>query len=143
MVKLQPYLNFAGNAREAFDLYRSVFGGEFAVVVRFKDMPMDGFELSEEDGDKLMHIALPIGEADVLMASDTLEAFGQPLVRGNASYVSVHPSSREEAGRIFAGLSEGGEVGMPLADQPWGYYGSFTDRFGVGWMVNVAAQPEA
>lgn len=137
MIKLHSYLNFAGDAEEAFELYRSVFGGEFSSLVRFEDFPMEGVTIPEEDRGKIMHIALPIGEHDVLMASDVLESLGHRLVPGNNVYVSVHPGSREEAERIFAALSEGAEVEMPIADQAWGdYFGSLRDRFGVRWMVS-------
>ncbi len=137
MTKLQSYLNFAGNAEEAFGFYRSVFGGEFASVVRFKDFPMEGVTIPKEDEDKLMHIALPIGEDDVLMASDVLESLGHRLVQGNNVYVSVDAASREEAGRTFNALSEGAEIEMPIADQAWGdYYGSLKDKFGIQWMVS-------
>jgi PhnB protein len=137
MTKLHPYLNFAGNAEEALTFYKSVFGGEFSSLVRFKDMPMEGVPIPPDDEDKIMHISLPIGDDDVLMASDALESLGQRLVVGNSAYVSVHPASREEADRIFAALSEGAEIEMPIADQVWGdYFGSLKDKFGVGWMVN-------
>ena len=137
MTKMHTYLNFAGNAEEAFDFYSSVFGGELSSLVRFKDFPLEGVEIPAEDEDKLMHVALPIGEDDLLMASDALESLGQRLEQGNNVYVSVHPESREEADRIFAALSEGAEVEMPIADQAWGdYYGALKDRFGVQWMVN-------
>ncbi|MFN8188477.1 MAG: VOC family protein [Gaiellales bacterium] len=140
MTRLQPYLNFAGNAEEAFELYRSVFGGDFSSVVRFRDLPMEGVTIAEEDADRIMHIALPIGEDSVLMASDTLESFGRPFVQGNNVYVSVHPATREEADRIFEVLSEGAVIEMPIADQMWGdYFGSLEDRFGVHWMVNHSA----
>jgi PhnB protein len=136
-MKLHSYLNFGGNAQEAFDFYKSVFRGEFSSVVRFKDFPMEGVTISKEDEDKIVHIALPIGEDDVLMASDVVESLGQRLVQGNNVYVSVHPDSRDEADRIFAALSEGAEIEMPIADQAWGdYYGALKDRFGVQWMVN-------
>jgi PhnB protein len=137
VTKLHSYLNFGGNAQEAFDFYKSVFGGEFSSLVRFKDFPMEGVAISEDDEDKIMHIALPIGDGNVLMASDVLESLGQQLVQGNNVYVSVHPTSREEADRIFNALSDGAEIEMPIADQVWGdYYGSLKDRFGVQWMVN-------
>lgn len=136
MAKLYSYLNFAGNAEEAFDFYRSVFGGEFKSVLRFKDMPMEGVTIPEQDQDKIMHIALPVGD-DILMASDTLESLGQELVQGNNVYVCVNPSSREEADRIFNALAEGADIEMPIADQPWGdYFGSLKDKFGVMWMVD-------
>jgi len=142
MTKLNIYLNFAGNSEDAFNFYKSVFGGEFGALVRFKDMPMPGEKLRKEDETKLMHIALPVGN-DVLMASDSLESLGQKLVQGNNAYISVHAGSREEAGRIFKGLSAGGKIEMPIADQPWGdYYGSFTDKFGMQWMVSYTKPKE-
>lgn len=143
MTTLHSYLNFAGNAEEAFQFYRSVFGGDFSSVVRFKDLPIEGVTIPKEDEDKIMHIGLPIGANSILMASDTLEALGQRLVQGNNAYVSVHPDSREEADRLFTALSEGAEIEMPIADQVWGdYFGSLTDRFGVRWMVNYGAPRE-
>ncbi len=143
MTKLNIYLNFAGSAEEAFRFYRSVFGGDFLSVVRFKDMPMEGVKIPKEDENKIMHIGLPIGQDSVLMASDTIESLGQKLVQGNNAYISVHPESKTEADRIFNALSAGGAVEMPIADQPWGdYYGSFTDKFGVQWMVNYSYPKE-
>ncbi|OGO39016.1 MAG: glyoxalase [Chloroflexi bacterium RBG_16_57_11] len=137
MTKVNIYLNFAGNAEEAFRFYKSVFGGEFASVVRFEDMPVEGMNIPKQDQNKIMHIGLPIGEGYMLMASDTLESLGQKLVQGNNAYVSVHPESKQEADRIFSALSAGGTIEMPIAEQVWGdYYGSFTDKFGVQWMVN-------
>ncbi|HVM15562.1 MAG TPA: VOC family protein [Egibacteraceae bacterium] len=140
-MKVHAYLNLPGNAAEAFELYRSVFGGDLSSHVRFRDMPMEGVDVPEADQDKAMHIALPIGEDDMLMASDALESLGQTLASGNNVYISVHPDTREDADRIFNGLSAGGEVEMPIADQVWGdYYGACTDRFGVQWMVNHSSQ---
>ncbi len=139
MSKLSVYLNFAGNTEEAFNFYKSVFGGEFASVVRFKDMPMEGVEIPEADQDKLMHIGLAIDEDRMIMGTDTLASLGQELTQGNNVYVSIHPESKEEADRIFSALSAGGSVEMPIDDQPWGdYYGSFKDKFGVLWMVNYS-----
>lgn len=136
MTKLNPYLNFGGNAEEAFNFYKSVFGGEFSSMVKFKDMPMEGVELGEADGDKIMHVGLPVGDG-LLMASDALESLGQTVTPGNSSYISVHPDTKEEADRLFSALSEGAEVEMPIDDQMWGdYFGSLKDRFGIGWMVN-------
>jgi PhnB protein len=143
MTKLHSYLNFAGNAEEAFDFYRSVFGGEFSSVVHFKDLPVEGVSIPKEDENKILHIGLPIGEGEVLMASDTLTSLGQELVPGNNVYVSVHPDSRAEADRIFNALSAGGEIEMPIGDQAWGdYYGAFKDKFGVMWMVNYSPPRE-
>jgi PhnB protein len=136
MTKLNIYLNFAGQSEEAFGFYRSVFGGEFSSLIRFKDMPMPGVDLPKEAEDKMMHIALPVGN-DILMASDALESMGQKLVPGNNSYISVHLDSKDEASRVYQALSAGGAVEMAIADQPWGdYWGSFTDKFGVQWMVS-------
>jgi len=139
MARLNTYLNFAGNAEEAFQFYRTVFGGEFTAVVRFKDVPIEGVRIPQQDQNKIMHIGLPIGKDSVLMASDTLQSLGQELIQGNNVYIAIHPDSKEEADRIFSALSVGGTIEMPIADQPWGdYYGSFTDKFGVQWMVNYA-----
>lgn len=138
-MKINTYLNFAGNAEEAFNFYRSIFGGEFTSLVRFKDFPMPGVTIPPEAGNNIMHISLRVGEHDTLMASDSLESLGQHLNQGNNVYVSVHPDSKEEADRIFSGLSAGGTAEMPIANQPWGdYYGSFRDKFGVMWMIDYA-----
>ncbi|HLA97067.1 MAG TPA: VOC family protein [Anaerolineales bacterium] len=143
MIKLNTYLNFAGNAEAAFNFYKSVFGGEFTSVVRFADMPVEGLSIPKEDENKIMHIGLPVGKDDTLMASDTLESFGQKLTQGNNSYISIHPESKEEANRIFNALSAGGTIEMPMADQVWGdYYGSLRDKFGVQWMVNYTYPKE-
>ncbi len=143
MAKLHPYLNFAGNTEEAFNFYRSVFGGDFTSVVRFKDMPMEGVKIPKQDESKIMHIGLPIGKDSVLMASDSLQSLGQNLVQGNNVYVSVHPETKKEADRIFAALSRGGTIEMPIADQVWGdYYGACKDKFGVQWMVNYSSPKE-
>ncbi len=138
-MKLNTYLNFAGNAEEAFNFYRSVFGGQFRSVTRYKEMPMPGVSIPKKDENKLMHIALPVGKDDVLMASDVLESLGFKLIVGNNVTVSIFPDSKEEADRIFKALSAGGKIDMPIGNQPWGdYYGGFTDKFGVRWMVDYA-----
>ena len=139
-----PYLNFHGNAEEAFGFYKSVFGGEYSSLVRFKDMPMEGVTVPEQDQDKIMHISLPIGADNVLMASDALESLGQQVVQGNNLYISIHPDSRADADRIFTGLSQGADIEMPIADQVWGdYFGSLRDKFGIGWMVNHGRPQES
>lgn len=139
MARLDPYLNFPGNTEEAFNFYRSVFGGEFSAVMRFGDTPgCEEMQLSEDDKNKIMHISLPIGES-ILMATDSLDSMGQKLEFGNNSFISFSPDSKEEADRIFNGLADGGTVHMPIQDMFWGdYWGSLTDRFGVNWMVNFA-----
>jgi PhnB protein len=137
MTKLNTYLNFAGNTEEAFNFYKSVFGGEFRTVMRFKDMPIPGVKTEKTDENKIMHIALPVGKDDVLMASDALGSHGQKLVAGNNVSISIFPESKEEADRLFQALSAGGTVQMPIADQPWGdYYGGLKDKFGVLWMID-------
>lgn len=138
-MKLNPYLNFDGNAEEAFRFYQSVFGGEL-FVQKMRDAP--GAEsLPEDEKNRAMHVALPIGNGQHLMASDCLPSAGHVLNVGNNNYISVTPESREEADRIFNGLSAGGKIEMPLADMFWGdYFGSFTDKFGVCWMVNYTNQ---
>ncbi len=138
MAKLNAYLNFPGNAEEAFGFYKSVFGGQFRSLVRFKYMPMPGVKLPKEDETKIMHIALPKGANDVLMASDALVSHGRKLVVGNNVYLSIFPDSKEEADRIFGALAASGSVEMPLATQVWGdYYGSLIDKFGIRWMVDL------
>ena len=135
-IQMNPYLNFNGNSEEAFNFYKSVFGGDFAVVMRFGDNPQCG-EISEEDKQRIMHIALPV-DGGMLMASDSLESFGQKLTVGNNFYISLSPETRDEADRLFAGLSDGGKVEMAMSDMFWGYFGCFADKFGVQWMVNVS-----
>ncbi len=143
MIKLNIYLNFAGNTEKAFNFYKAVFGGEFMSVVRFKDMPMPGVNIPKKDENKIMHIGLPVGKDEVLMASDSLESLGHKLIQGNNVHISVHPDSKEEADRIFKALSAGGTIEMPIADQVWGdYFGSLMDKFGVLWMV-IYSYPKA
>ncbi len=133
---LSTYLNFNGNCREAFEFYRSVFGGEFAILETFRNMPPGEMPMPEEELDHVMHVSYPIGSS-VLMGSDVPSGFGPPHVAGNNFSVSVSPESREEANRIFGALSEGGNVTMELQDMFWGaYFGSCTDRFGINWQVN-------
>ena len=139
MSKLNTYLNFAGNTEEAFNFYKSVFGGELTHIVRFKDMPIKGVSIPKKDENKVMHVGLPVGKDQMLMATDTLESLGQKLIQGNNVYISIHPDSKKEADRIFKALSTGGTVEMPISDQQWGdYFGSFKDKFGVWWMVNYS-----
>lgn len=140
MASANPYLNFAGNCMEAFDFYKSVLGGEFANVSKFSDMPSEvAGDLPQETAtDGVMHISLPIGDS-MLMGSDVPAGMGT-VTPGNACYVCLSPDSPEEAKRVFDGLSEGGEVEMPFGKQFWGdYFGSFTDRYGIKWMVDAAA----
>ena len=136
MTKLNPYLNFDGTCEEAFLFYQSVFGGEFmGGIFRMGDAP--GTEnLTTEEKNKVMHIALPIGN-DLLMGSDIIQGMGQTLTMGDNNLISIFPDSREEADRLFSELAAGGKIIMPLQDQFWGdYYGNFMDKFGVAWMIN-------
>jgi len=136
MATINPYLNYPGTAEEAFNFYKSVLGGEFAVIQRFKDT-QEGAHLSEIEREKLMHIALPIGNGNVLMATDAMESMGHPLTVGNNFYLSLNTDSEEEAARIFAGLSAGGKVEMEMQKTFWNsYFGMFQDKFGIRWMVS-------
>ena len=137
MAIINPYVNFNGNTEEAFNFYKSVFGGEFAMLIRFKDMPSPEQTLPESDADKIMHISLPIGKSNMLMATDFVESMGQKMVEGNRYSISISAESREEADKLFHGLSAGGKVEVPIADSPWGsYFGLFKDKFGIQWMVD-------
>lgn len=136
MVSINPYLNFAGNTEEAFTFYKSIFGGEFAMLQRFKDTPEAG-RVPDGDKDRIMHVSLPIGKANSLMATDALESMGHKLTVGNNISLSVETDSKEETERVFKGLSSGGTVTMPLEKTFWGaYFGMVSDRFGVQWMVS-------
>ena len=136
MALINPYLNFNGNAEEAFTFYKSVFGGEFAMVLRFKDMPNPGNQIVESEANKIMHIALPIGK-NVLMANDVPESMGRVNENENRSKISISAESKEEANKLFNGLSAGGQIEMPIEDSPWGsYFGMFRDKYGIEWMVD-------
>lgn len=143
MPTLTPYLNFDGNTEEAFNFYRSVFGGDFMGegFMRFGGMP-DSDQLPEEIKNRVMHVTLPVGDS-LLMASDTMPGYGGEFVVGNNSSIMISPESREEADRLFDALSEGGKAEMPMQDMFWGaYFGSFTDKYGVSWMIHYQAQNE-
>ncbi len=135
MKAFNPYLNFAGNTEEAFNFYKSIFGGEYAMVMRYKDTP-EGAKLSAEDAEKIMHIALPIGNGNVLMATDALESMGQKLNAGNNFSLSVHADSEEDSHRIFNALADGGKITVPIQMQFWGeLFGQLKDKFGIQWMI--------
>jgi PhnB protein len=136
MKAINPWINFNGNAEEAFTFYKSVFGGEFKKIVRFKDLASDEFPIAADDENKIMHIALPIGKNNVLIANDIPGFLGRVNENENRSKIAVSADSREEADKIFNGLSAGGNVEMPLDDSPWGTYASmFRDRYGIEWIV--------
>lgn len=140
MATINPWINFNGNAEEAFTFYKSVFGGEFSKIVRFKDLATPGFHVSDVDAEKIMLIALPIGKGNTLMANDVPASMGPVSESENRSKIAVSAESKEEAEAIFNGLSAGGEVEMPMADGPWGtYFGMFRDKYGIEWTVECAA----
>lgn len=140
MPKINPYLNFDGNAEEAFIFYKSVFGGEFQGVHKMEGAPSTE-NLPENERNRIMHISLPIGNGDLLMASDIMPSMGHTLNLGNNNYVSVFTDSREQADHFFNGLSAGGTIEMPLEDAFWGdYFGAFEDKYGVRWMINYPSQ---
>ena len=136
MAQINPHINFNGNAEEAFNFYKSAFGGEFSMIMRFKDLSNPEFPVSESEANKIMHIALPVGN-NVLMANDVPEFMGKTNENENRSKISISAESKEEADRLFNGLSEGGSIEMPIGDSPWGsYFGMFRDKFGIEWMVD-------
>jgi PhnB protein len=136
MAQINPHINFNGNAEEAFTFYKSVFGGEFATIMRFKDLASEDFPVSEKEANKIMHIALPIGPS-VLMANDVPEMLGPTNENENRSKIVISAESKEEADHLFNGLSAGGQIEMPITDSPWGsYFGMFRDKYGIEWMVD-------
>ena len=136
MAQINPYIHFNGNAEEAFTFYKSVFGGAFAKIIRFKDLASTGFQVAEKEANKIMHIALPIGKS-VLMANDVPEILGRTNENENRSKIVISAVSKEEADKLFNGLSVGGEIEMPISDSPWGtYFGMFRDKYGIEWMVD-------
>ncbi len=136
MTTIHPWINFNGNAEEAFTFYKSVFGGEFTKVVRFKDLESEEFKVPEHEAHKLMYIALPIGNGNMLIANDVPEFMGKVNEHENRSKILIRTESREEADRLFTGLSLGGTVEGPMGDSPWGTYaGMFRDVYGIEWIV--------
>jgi PhnB protein len=137
MALINPHINFNGNAEEAFNFYKSVFGGEFAKIMRFKDLSSPEFPVAESEANKIMHIALPIGK-NFLMANDVPEIMGRTNENENRSKIFISAESREEADKLFNGLSAGGQIEMPITDSPWGsYFGMFRDKYGIEWMVDL------
>ncbi|MEO7211510.1 VOC family protein [Mucilaginibacter sp.] len=136
MRTINPWINFNGNAEEAFTFYKSVFGGEFAKIIRFGDLSSAEFPVSENEANKIMHIALPVGKYNVLIANDVPEFMGPTNENENRSKISVSADSREEADKIFNGLSAGGDIEGQIGDTPWGSYaGMFRDKYGIEWIV--------
>src|SRR6187455_1206306 len=136
MALINPHINFNGNAEEAFTFYKSVFGGEFAKIIRFKDLASSEFPVAEKEENKIMHIALPIGKT-MLMANDVPEIMGRTNENENRSKIVITAESKAEADKLFNGLSAGGQIEGPIGDSPWGsYFGMFRDKYGIEWMVS-------
>lgn len=140
MPRINPYIHFNGNAEEAFNFYKSVFGGDFTRLNRYKDFP-NPEHLNEKEENKIMHIALPIGKNSVLMGSDVPDILGLVNENENRSKISVSADTKEEADKLFHGLSAGGSVEMPIMDAPWGsYFGMFRDKYGIEWMIQCSTK---
>ena len=139
MTTINPWINFNRNAEEAFAFYKSVFGGEFTKVIRFKDIASPEFPVAEAEENKIMLITLPIGKNNMLMANDVPEMMGKVSENENRSKISVSTESKEEADKLFNGLSAGGTVEGPMGDGPWGSYaGMFRDKYGIEWIIEFS-----
>src|SRR6476619_3798196 len=135
MPTINPYINFNGNAEEAFNFYKSVFGGEIESIVRFKDLESPEFPVAKEDAEKIMRIVLPIG-GNTLIANDVPESLGPVNENENRSKIAINAETKQEAEQLFTGLSDGGAVEMPMAESPWGtYFAMFRDKYGIEWTV--------
>ena len=136
MALINPHINFNGNAEEAFTFYKSVFGGQFGKIMRFKDLSSDEFPVAEHEANKILHIALPVGNTS-LMGNDVPEILGKTNENENRSKIFINTESREEADKLFNGLSAGGQIEGPIGDSPWGtYFGCFRDKYGIEWMID-------
>ena len=136
-MKVLPYLNFDGKAEKTFMFYKSVFGGEFLANMKMSEM-LDADKLPTDEQNRTMHIALPIGEGTILMASDTVPSAGHKMVFGNQTHIMLSPDTKQEANKLFDGLSKDGIIDMKMEEASWGdYFGGFTDKFGIKWMINV------
>jgi PhnB protein len=136
MASINPHINFNGNAEEAFNFYKSVFGGEFSKIMRFKELASDDFPVPDHEANKIMHIALPIGNS-ILMANDVPEILGRTNENENRSKIVIAAESKDEADKLFNRLSVGGQIEMPISESPWGtYFGMFRDKYGIEWMID-------
>ena len=138
MITLNPYLSFKGNCEEAFNFYKSVFGGEFQFIGRYKDLPANERKNFASVGDeKIMHVSLPIAKETILMGCDSPEVSGHATKSGSTIALSLNTDSKSEADRLFNGLSAGGQIKVPMNESFWGsYFGVLTDKFGIDWMIN-------
>jgi len=135
MATINPYINFNGNAEEAFNFYKSVFGGEFGKITRFKELSSPEYPVAENEANKIMRITLPISK-NMLIANDVPESMGRVNENENRSKISISTESREEADKLFDGLSAGGTIEMPIGNSPWGsYFAMFRDKYGIEWTV--------
>lgn len=135
MAQINPHINFNGNAEEAFNFYRSVFGGEFTRIIRFGELAGPEFQVSENEANKIMYIALPVGR-NILIANDVPERMGLTNENENRSKISISAESKAEADKLFNGLSKDGIIECPMSDSPWGtYFGMFRDKYGIEWIV--------
>ena len=142
MALINPHINFNGNAEQAFTYYKSVFGGEFVKIIRFKDISSPEYPVPEKEMNKIMHIALPIGK-NLLMGNDVPESMGRVNENENRSKIAISAESREEADNFFSGLSAGGTIEVPMNDSPWGsYFGMFRDKFGIEWMIDFDSKKD-
>ena len=144
MTTVNVYLTFNGDCEEAFNFYKSVFGGEFSYMGRFKDMPPEERnQVKDSEKDKIMHVSLPVSKETILMGSDASEYYGK-MNMGNNFSISINTDNKEEADRFYKSLSEGGKSGMPMNETFWGsYFGMLTDKYGINWMVSYdKGQPQ-
>jgi PhnB protein len=136
MAQINPHINFNGNAEEAFTFYKSVFGGDFTKIIRFKDLASAEFSVAKKEENKIMHIVLAIGKSSMLMANDVPEIMGKTNENENRSKIVISTESKDEADKLFNGLSVGGQIEGPIGDGPWGsYFGCFRDKYGIEWIV--------
>jgi PhnB protein len=141
MANINPHIHFNGNTEEAFLFYQTVFGGEFSKLVRYKEMSSEGYQFPEKEENKIMHIALPIGNSSVLMGSDVPDILGQVSENENRSKITISAESKEEAEHLFNGLSAGGSVEMPLENSSWcTLFGACRDKYGIEWMIDFTAK---
>lgn len=140
MITTNPYLNFDGQTEEAFNFYKSVFGGEFDAVQKYGELPKDeGYEPDPRDEDRILHISLKLSEGNYLMGSDTPRIMLENYKVGTNYHIALSIDDQKEAERVFNELSDGGVVAMPLQKTFWGsLFGTFSDKFGVNWMVDCA-----
>lgn len=139
MTTINPWINFNGNAEEALTFYKSIFGGEFTKIIRFKDIATAEFPVAEKEANKIMYIALPIDKGNMLIANDVPEFMGKVNENENRSKISINTESKEEAERLFNALSAGGKAEAPMDNSPWGtYFGMFRDKYGIEWIIEFS-----